>query len=138
MISMRLMLSAVAVACLGGAALAQTSAPSQPAAAPAAAPATEPVPEGTGPACPMPLERPLPTLRPKPVAPMPPMPACDATRTCKKADIQRYNAGVERHNADVTRWNAESERYVAALNGWSRSVSAYTHCEIEQMNARIR
>lgn len=92
-------------------------------------------------ACPEPSERPLsvlrPTLPPPPAPPPPCMNRASGTHTCKKAVIDKYNAGLDAYGAHVKAYNLANRAYLKALNTWGESISNYTQCEIDLMNADV-
>ncbi|HZZ34430.1 MAG TPA: hypothetical protein VFE03_01800 [Caulobacteraceae bacterium] len=89
--------------------------------------------------CPLPLSPPAESLRPHLVGSRPAPPPCvnvqKHTHTCRHGELVRYNAAMDSFNAQIDGWNERARIYVDALNHWTQSVTNYSRCELDALNA---
>ncbi len=91
--------------------------------------------------CPPPSQPPPPSSRPAHPGSPPPVPACvneaKHTETCRHGEIARFNADVETFNQRINEFNKGAGAYIDALNLWVASVSAYSRCGVDKINASV-
>ncbi len=92
------------------------------------------------PVCASPPPPPPQSLRPADPGPKPVLPPCISpqgrTSTCRRGEVDHYNAEIQAYNSRVEASNQAARRYVDALNNWTEMVGRYAHCEIELVNGQ--
>ncbi|MFI4976278.1 MAG: hypothetical protein ACHP84_17205 [Caulobacterales bacterium] len=92
--------------------------------------------------CVAPLAMPPESQRPGPLPTRPAIPTCVDQLThmsrCRHGEVDRYDAAMVAFNSGVDAWNNSARRYVDDINSWVRSVTDYSRCEIDAMNAETR
>jgi hypothetical protein len=121
---MRFALSTMALvlaAATCGAALAQTSA---------------------GTVCAPPAPMPADSDRPRNPPQRPEPPACVNLQThiqrCRHGEYERFQAAENAFSDAVDTWNVSSRHYVDVINAWEKTVTDYSNCEVDALNAETR
>ena len=76
------------------------------------------------------------SIRPT-LSPVPKLPACvneaKGTHTCRKGEIERYNAAMKARNQAMDAFIGETNGYVALLNQYTLAANEYVRCELREI-----
>jgi hypothetical protein len=79
---------------------------------------------------------PPPSVRPT-LPPVPKLPSCvneaKGTHTCRRGELDRYNAAMRQRNDGMDRFIAATNAYTGLLNEYTLAANEYARCELREI-----